>query len=104
MFGALKQIVGSMAGGLKEKVEKFANRDFLEAAVAGGIPIIKILTEGLAANRFHQGKPLPSMIRSTTSFICPRGCRHCGPNSLASRVMAPHCGGEVGADQRRALA
>lgn len=37
-----------------------------EAAVAGGIPIIKVLREGLAANRIHG---LAGIINGTTNFI-----------------------------------
>ena len=37
-----------------------------EAAVAGGIPIIKTLREGLAANRIHS---IAGIINGTSNFI-----------------------------------
>ena len=47
-----------------------------EAAVAGGIPIIKALREGLVANRIEW---IAGIINGTTNFIPPRCAARASP-------------------------
>jgi homoserine dehydrogenase len=44
----------------------FGRQIFFEASVAGGIPIIKTLTEGLAANRIHS---ISAILNGTSNYI-----------------------------------
>jgi homoserine dehydrogenase len=63
---ANKALLATQGTALYEQARQAGRLLVCEAAVAGGIPIIKILREGLAANQIHT---MAGIINGTTNFI-----------------------------------
>ncbi len=63
---ANKDLIASHGGELLSIAEEFATDLFFEASVAGGIPIIQVMKESLAANRFVQ---IMGIVNGTTNYI-----------------------------------
>jgi homoserine dehydrogenase len=69
---ANKQLMSSRGGELLAAAASVHTDLFFEASVGGGIPIVKAITESLAANVIHQ---IMGILNGTTNFILTRMSR-----------------------------
>ena len=69
VVSANKALICDHGAEIFEAVKRYGGRFFFEASVAGGIPIIKAIREGLVANRFEL---ICGIINGTTNYILSR--------------------------------
>ncbi|MDR2982057.1 MAG: homoserine dehydrogenase [Puniceicoccales bacterium] len=69
VISANKALICEHGAEVFDAVSKFGGQYFFEASVAGGIPIIKSLREGLVANRFSQ---IVGIINGTCNYLLTR--------------------------------
>ncbi|MBO5254502.1 MAG: homoserine dehydrogenase [Opitutales bacterium] len=76
VVSANKAVISKYGAEIFETAEKFGGKYFFEASVAGGIPIIKILREGLVANSFSH---IYGILNGTCNYILTRMEREKAP-------------------------
>ncbi len=76
VVSANKAVISKHGAEIFETAEKFGGKYFFEASVAGGIPIIKILREGLVANSFSH---IYGILNGTCNYILTRMERENAP-------------------------
>ncbi len=69
VVSANKALLCNCGGEIFSAAEKYGGAYFFEASVAGGVPIVKILREGLAANRFSL---IYGILNGTCNYILTR--------------------------------
>ncbi len=82
VVSANKALICEYGSEIFEAAKKYGGAYFFEASVAGGIPIIKILREGLVANRFSK---IYGILNGTCNYILTRMERE---NSSYETVIA----------------
>ena len=76
VVSANKAVISKYGAEIFATAEKFGGKYFFEASVAGGIPIIKILREGLVANSFSH---IYGILNGTCNYILTRMERENAP-------------------------
>ena len=76
VVSANKAVICKHGAEIFETAEKYGGKYFFEASVAGGIPIIKVLREGLVANRFSL---IYGILNGTCNYILTRMERENAP-------------------------
>lgn len=76
VVSANKAVICEHGAQIFETAQKYGGKYFFEASVAGGIPIIKVLREGLVANRFSL---IYGILNGTCNYILTRMERENAP-------------------------
>ncbi len=76
VVSANKAVICKHGAQIFETAQKYGGKYFFEASVAGGIPIIKVLREGLVANRFSL---IYGILNGTCNYILTRMERENAP-------------------------
>ncbi len=76
VVSANKAVICKHGAEIFETAQKYGGKYFFEASVAGGIPIIKVLREGLVANRFSL---IYGILNGTCNYILTRMERENAP-------------------------